>query len=127
MEGAALGVVCRWVDGRGDAHRIGGEARVSQERADRLAAERVAAQAHRLAQSTAALGRCAPPAETITAALHESLHWLKAGAGVFYLLTDDRQRVTVAQVAGYPAARRGFVGSGRRSATALRLPNRCGG
>jgi K+-sensing histidine kinase KdpD len=31
--------------------------RVSQERTDRLAAERVAAQAHRLAQSTAALGQ----------------------------------------------------------------------
>ena len=31
--------------------------RVSQERADRLAAERVAAQAHRLAQSTAAQGQ----------------------------------------------------------------------
>ena len=75
--------------------------RVSQERADRLAAERVAAQAHRLAQSTAAFGMVRTSGETITAALHESLHWLKAGAGVFYLLTDDRQRVTVAQVAGY--------------------------
>jgi signal transduction histidine kinase/ActR/RegA family two-component response regulator len=76
--------------------------RVSQERTDRLAAERVAAQAHRLAQSTAALGQVRTSAEAITAALHESLHWLKAGAGVFYLLTDDRQQITVAQVAGYP-------------------------
>jgi signal transduction histidine kinase/ActR/RegA family two-component response regulator len=76
--------------------------RVSQERTDRVAAERVAAQAHRLAQSTAALGQVRTSAETITAALHESLHWLKAGAGVFYLLTDDRQQITVAQVAGYP-------------------------
>ena len=75
--------------------------RVSQERADRLAAERVAAQAHRLAQSTAALGQVRPSAEAITAALHESLHWLKAGAGVFYLL-PDRQQITIAQVAGYP-------------------------
>jgi signal transduction histidine kinase/ActR/RegA family two-component response regulator len=76
--------------------------RVSQERADRLAAERVAAQAHRLAQSTAALGQVRTSAEAITAALHESLHWLKAGAGVFYMLTDDRQQITIAQVAGYP-------------------------
>ena len=78
--------------------------RVSQERADRLAAERVAAQAHRLAQSTAALGQVRTSTEAITAALHESLHWLKAGAGVFYLLTDDRQHITVAQAAGYPLA-----------------------
>ena len=80
----------------------GAARRVSQERADRLAAERVAAQAHRLAQSTAALGQVRTSTETITAALHESLHWLKAGAGVFYLLTEDRQQITVAQVAGYP-------------------------
>ncbi len=75
--------------------------RVSQERGDRMAAERVAAQAHRLAQSTAALGQVRTSAEAITAALHESLHWLKAGTGVFYLLTDDRRRVVIAQVAGY--------------------------
>jgi len=76
--------------------------RVAQERIERAAAERVAAQAHRLAQSTAALGQVRTSGETITAALHESLHWLKAGAGVFYLLTDDRNRITVAQAAGYP-------------------------
>jgi signal transduction histidine kinase/ActR/RegA family two-component response regulator len=76
--------------------------RISQERIDRVAAERVAAQAHRLAQSTAALGQVRTSAEAITAALHESLHWLKAGAGVFYLLTEDRQQLTIAQVAGYP-------------------------
>jgi hypothetical protein len=75
--------------------------RVSQERGDRMAAERVAAQAHRLAQSTAALGQVRTSAEAITAALHESLHWLKAGAGVFYLLTDDRRRVVISQVASY--------------------------
>jgi signal transduction histidine kinase/ActR/RegA family two-component response regulator len=75
--------------------------RVAQERADRQAAERVAAQAHRLAQSTAALGQVRTSSEAIAAALHESLHWLKAGAGIFYLLTDDRERLTIAQVAGY--------------------------
>jgi signal transduction histidine kinase/ActR/RegA family two-component response regulator len=75
--------------------------RVAQERADRQAAERVAAQAHRLAQSTAALGQVRTSSEAITAALHESLHWLKAGAGIFYLLTEDRERVTIAQAAGY--------------------------
>ena len=61
----------------------------------------MAAQAHRLAQSTAALGQVRTSSEAIAAALHESLHWLKAGAGIFYLLTDDRERVTIAQVAGY--------------------------
>lgn len=78
--------------------------RVSRERQDRLAAERVAAQAHRIAQSTAALGQVRTSSEAIAAALHEPLHWLRAGAGVFYLLTDDRLRIVAAQVAGYQIA-----------------------
>jgi transcriptional regulator with GAF, ATPase, and Fis domain len=75
--------------------------RVSRERQDRLAAERVAAQAHRIAQSTAALGQVRTSAEAIAAALHEPLHWLRAGAGVFFLLSEDRLRIVAAQVAGY--------------------------
>ncbi|RPI51120.1 MAG: DUF4118 domain-containing protein, partial [Acidobacteria bacterium] len=75
--------------------------RVSRERQDKLAAERVAAQAHRIAQSTAALGQVRTSAEAIAAALHEPLHWLRAGAGVFFLLSEDRLRICVAQVAGY--------------------------
>ena len=35
-------------------------------------------------------------------AIHEPLHWLRGAAGVFFLLSDDRQRVTVASVVGYP-------------------------
>jgi signal transduction histidine kinase/ActR/RegA family two-component response regulator len=77
------------------------EKRVSKERNERLAAERVAAQAHRLAQSTAALGQVRTSEEAIAAALHEPLHWLRAGAGVFYLLSDDRRHITIAQAVGY--------------------------
>jgi signal transduction histidine kinase/ActR/RegA family two-component response regulator len=75
--------------------------RAARERRDKLAAERVAAQAHRLAQSTAALGQVRTSGEVMAAALYEPLHWLRGAAGVFYLVSEDRRYLTVARTAGY--------------------------
>lgn len=66
-----------------------------------MAAERAAAQSHRLAQTTAAFGHARTSSEAIATAIHEPLHWLRAAAGVFFLLSDDRQRITVARAVGY--------------------------
>jgi signal transduction histidine kinase/ActR/RegA family two-component response regulator len=74
---------------------------VRTERSARVAAERAAAQSHRLAQSTAAFGYVSASADAIATAVHEPLHWLRAAAGVFFLLGDDRRRFTAARVVGY--------------------------
>lgn len=75
--------------------------RVRRDRSARMAAERAAAQSHRLAQTTAAFGHARTSSEAIATAIHEPLHWLRAAAGVFFLLSDDRQRITVARAVGY--------------------------
>ena len=67
----------------------------------RVAAERAAAQSHRLAQTSAALGHARTSTDAIATAIHEPLHWLRAGSGVFMLLSDDRRRLTVARAVGY--------------------------
>ena len=43
---------------------------------------------------------CPDVTDAIATAIHEPLHWLRAGAGVFFLLSDDRRRVTVARAVG---------------------------
>ena len=75
--------------------------RIQKEVAARRMAERAASQAHRLAETTAALGQARTPAEAIEAALQESLHWLSADAGVFWLVSDDEAHITVARTVGY--------------------------
>lgn len=75
--------------------------RIKTERSARAAAERAAAQSDRLAQSTAAFGHARTSTDAIATAIHEPLHWLRADAGVFYLLSDDRTRLTAAFAVGY--------------------------
>ena len=74
---------------------------IRRERSARVTAERAAVQSHRLAQSTAAFGHARTSADAMATAIHEPLHWLRAAAGVFFLLSEDRQRVTVASAVGY--------------------------
>ena len=74
---------------------------VRRERSTRVAAERATAQSYRLAQTNAAFGHARTSTDAIATAIHEPLHWLGAGSGVFYLLSEDRQRLTVARAVGY--------------------------
>ncbi len=74
---------------------------IRHERAARIAAERAAAQSHRLAQTTAAFGHARTSADALTTAIHEPLHWLRAAAGVFFLFSEDRQSLTAASVVAY--------------------------
>jgi signal transduction histidine kinase/ActR/RegA family two-component response regulator len=74
---------------------------VRRERAARIAAELAAAQSHRLAQTNAAFAHARSSADTIATAIHEPLHWLRAGSGVFFLLSEDRRHLTVARAVGY--------------------------
>src|SRR5918993_1098590 len=75
---------------------------IRTERFVRLAAERAAAQSYRLAQSTAAFGHARTSTDAMATAIHEPLHWLHAGAGLFYLLSDDRRRLNITFAVGYP-------------------------
>ena len=79
---------------------------IKRERSARVAAERAAAQSHRLAQTNAAFGHAATSTDAIATAIHEPLHWLRAGSGVFFLLSDDRRNLTVARAVGYQLDRR---------------------
>src|SRR5688572_15484302 len=74
---------------------------IQRERSARVAAERSAAQSHRLAQSTAALGHARTSADAMATAIHEPLHWLRGAAGVFFLLSEDRRTLTPALVVAY--------------------------
>jgi len=74
---------------------------VRRERAGRLAAEGAAGQSYRLAQTSAAFGHARTSTDAIATAIHEPLHWLRAGSGVFFLLSEDRERLTVARAVGY--------------------------
>ena len=74
---------------------------VRRERSARLAAERAMAQSHRLAQTNAAFGHARTSTDAIATAIHEPLHWLRAGSGVFFILSDDHRRLTVARAVGY--------------------------
>ena len=74
---------------------------IRRERSLRVAAESAAAQSHRLAQSNAAFGHARTSTDVIATAIHEPLHWLRAASGVFFLLSDDRRRLTVARAVGH--------------------------
>src|SRR5688572_27889954 len=74
---------------------------IRRERSARVASDHAAAQAHRLAKTTAALGHTRTSTDAITTAIHEPLHWLQASAGIFFLLSDDHRRITVAHAVGY--------------------------
>jgi signal transduction histidine kinase/ActR/RegA family two-component response regulator len=77
----------------------------------RSVAERAAAQAHRVAQTTAALGLARTSSEAIESIAQEPLHWLRADAGVIFLVNhpkadadvdEDATQITVARAVGYP-------------------------
>src|SRR5688572_28922506 len=74
---------------------------IKRERALRVDAERAAAQSHRLAQTSAAFGHAGTSTDAVSTAIHEPLHWLRAGSGVFFLLSEDRRHLTVARAVGY--------------------------
>ena len=74
---------------------------IRRERSARAAAERAAAHSHRLAQTNAAFSHARTSTDTIATAIHEPLHWLRAGSGVFFLLSEDRRHLTVARSVGY--------------------------
>jgi signal transduction histidine kinase/CheY-like chemotaxis protein len=74
---------------------------IRRERSARASAEHAAAQSHRLAQTNAAFGHARTSTDTIATAIHEPLHWLRAGSGVFFLLSEDRRHLTVARSVGY--------------------------
>lgn len=78
---------------------------IRRERSARLASDYAAAQSHRLAQTMAALGHARTSRDAIATAIHEPLHWLRASAGIFFLLSDDHKRVTVAHAVGYALER----------------------
>jgi K+-sensing histidine kinase KdpD len=64
-------------------------------------ANRVAEQAERLAQLTAALAQARTPSAAIEASLQEPLHALGADAGLVLLLRRDGEAAEVARVVGY--------------------------
>lgn len=67
----------------------------------RTVAERAAAQAHRVAQTTAALGLARTSDEAIETIAQEPLHWMRADSGVVFLLNDDATQITVARTVGH--------------------------
>ena len=75
------------------------------ERLRRIAAERAAFQADRIAQLTAALAQARTPATAIESALQEPLHALEADAAVMLLTSNDGKTADVARAIGYPANR----------------------
>jgi signal transduction histidine kinase/ActR/RegA family two-component response regulator len=74
---------------------------IKRERSARVNADRAALQSHRVAETTGALVNARSSTDAITTAIHEPLHWLGAGAGVFFLLSGDRRQITVASAVGY--------------------------
>jgi signal transduction histidine kinase/CheY-like chemotaxis protein len=68
----------------------------------RSSAERLARQADRLAQLTAALGQARTPAAAIEAALQEPLHALGADAGMLLLVEPDNRTAMIARAVAYP-------------------------
>jgi signal transduction histidine kinase len=74
---------------------------VDREKDGKVAAERAASQAHRLAQTTAAFGQARTSSEAIESTLQEPLHWLGADAGVFFVFSEDEKHITVARAVGY--------------------------
>jgi signal transduction histidine kinase len=73
---------------------------LQRERDARTAAERAAAQAHRLAQSTAAVAHVRTAADAIEAVVQEALHWLEADTATFFLASEDGRQLRVARAVG---------------------------
>jgi K+-sensing histidine kinase KdpD len=67
----------------------------------RAEAEAAASQAHRLTQLTAAVAQARTPRSATEAVVQESLHALKAAAGMLLLTSRDGERATVARAVGY--------------------------
>ncbi|HEY3258222.1 MAG TPA: DUF4118 domain-containing protein, partial [Gemmatimonadaceae bacterium] len=78
---------------------------MEKERVNLARARRAAAQAERLAQLTSALGRARSQAAVIEACVQESLHSLRADAGMFLLISQDARSATVARAVAYRSAR----------------------
>jgi signal transduction histidine kinase len=72
-----------------------------RDRQRRVAAEAASAQAHRLTQLTAALAQARTPRSAVEAIVQESLHALKADAGMLLLASRDGARASVARAVGY--------------------------
>jgi K+-sensing histidine kinase KdpD len=70
--------------------------------AQRIAATRVAAQADRLEQLTAALAKVVSPHAAIEACVQEAAHWLGATGASFFVVTDDGEALELARAIGYP-------------------------
>ena len=75
--------------------------RASDDRIRCRESNRVAEQAERLAQLTAALAQARTPSAAIEAALQEPLHALRADAGLVLLLRQDGGAAAVARAVGY--------------------------
>jgi signal transduction histidine kinase/ActR/RegA family two-component response regulator len=86
-------LVCAWF------YRL--SMRTRGERQARVAAERTASHAERVAQLTAALGRARSQASVIEAAVQEPLHALQADAAMLLLVADDAGSARVARAVGY--------------------------
>src|SRR5688572_18611347 len=86
-------LLCVWV------YRV--HTRLRRERASRVAAERAAAHAQRVAQLTAALGRARSASAAIEASVQESLHALRADAAMLLLVAEDGRAAHVARAVGY--------------------------
>ena len=71
------------------------------DRTARSEAVRVARQADRLAQLTAALGQARTPGAVIEASVQEPLHALRADAGMFLLISTDGAQAELARAVAY--------------------------
>lgn len=76
---------------------------MQREHANLANARRATAQAERLAQLTSALGRARSQSAVIEACVQESLHSLRADAGMFLLVGEDGRSATVARAVAYPS------------------------
>lgn len=78
---------------------------MQRERVNLATARRAAAQAERLAQLTSALGRARSQGAVVEACVQESLHSLRADAGMFLLVGEDGRSATVTRAVAYPSSR----------------------
>jgi signal transduction histidine kinase len=78
-----------------------GARQMRRDRQRRVAAEAASVQAHRLTQLTAALAQARTPRSAVEAIVQESLHALKADAGLLRLTSRDSERASVARAVGY--------------------------
>jgi signal transduction histidine kinase len=77
---------------------------IERERNARASAAQAASQAHRLSQTTAALGQARSSAEAIESIVQEALHWLGADAGAFFHFSSGDNQIAVARSVGFEFA-----------------------